>query len=187
MNPFSRALEVLRSVAWVEGQEPPFDVSGIEFSPVAAEAWRRCCDVVAELPIGKNFMSISRRLQLRFDRAESKIVSAGTAGVVWRWQNPPVGPWVTDPELAELQGMAAMWELDAERVAIGVDDWHPETKTAAELGILWSKKAGRQTHPLHKNTVTYKIKKEIENGRIQREGVRGPFRVRSDLWEWFQT
>jgi hypothetical protein len=74
----------------------------------------------------------------------------------------------------------------AERVASGVDDWHPETKTAAELGTLWAKKAGRQTHSFHSNSVTNKIKKEEERGRIERLGERGPFRVRSDLWEWFK-
>jgi|GEM_PF-3746674 len=78
----------------------------------------------------------------------------------------------------------------AERVASGVDDWHPETKTAAELGILWTKKAGRKNtknERFHSNSVTNKIKREEERGRIERLGERGPFRVRSDLWEWFQT
>jgi hypothetical protein len=75
----------------------------------------------------------------------------------------------------------------AERVASGVDDWHPETKTAAELGTLWTKKAGMKSNSFHKNTVSGRIKKEEKNGRIERLGERGPFRIRSDLWEWFQT
>jgi hypothetical protein len=78
----------------------------------------------------------------------------------------------------------------AERVASGADDWHPETKTAAELGTLWTKKAGRKNtknERFHLNSVTNKIKREEKRGRIQRLGERGPFRVRSDLWEWFET
>lgn len=75
----------------------------------------------------------------------------------------------------------------AERVASGRDDWHPQTKTAQELRILWSVKEGRKSHPFHMNTITNRIKAEETRGRIRRVGERGPFHVRSDLWEWFQT
>ncbi|MGV2341537.1 MAG UNVERIFIED_CONTAM: hypothetical protein LVR18_48725 [Planctomycetaceae bacterium] len=48
-NPYRRALQVLQSVAWVEGLPAPFDAGSIQFSPVAEEAWRACVDVVAGL------------------------------------------------------------------------------------------------------------------------------------------
>lgn len=121
-NPYRRALQVLQSVAWVEGLPAPFDAGSIQFSPVAAKAWRACVDVVAGLPITDEPMSIQQRLALRFDWTASRIAGDVEGKAVWQWLNPPDAAWVSQGELAELEGAAAMWDLDGNDTADAADE-----------------------------------------------------------------
>jgi hypothetical protein len=118
MNPYLKAYDILSQLAWIEGAEPAFEIDSIEFSPVAAESWQRCCDAVAELPDAENgsWMCIVARLKTRFDRTESRGVGVGSAGVLWRWLNPPSGPWITPGELRELRGLASLQSLSSEQI-----------------------------------------------------------------------
>jgi hypothetical protein len=127
-NPYRRALQVLQSVAWVEGLPAPFDAGSIQFSPVAAKAWRACVDVVAGLPITDEPMSIQQRLALRFEWTASRIAGDVEGKAVWQWLNPPDAAWVSQGELAELEGAAAMWDLEGTDTADPAD----ETEAAAQ-------------------------------------------------------
>jgi hypothetical protein len=142
-NPYRRALKVLRSVAWVEGLPALFDAGSIQFSPVAAKAWRACVDVVAGLPIADEPMSIQRRLALRFDWTASQIVGDVNGKAIWRWLNPPDAAWVSQGELAELEGAAAMWDLEGNDTADAADETrirvepveHPKIKLPTDPAV----------------------------------------------------
>lgn len=110
MNAYSKAFSILSRLAWIDGTLPGFDIDNVAFSPVAAESWRQCCAAVADLPADESGLSLSivATLQTRFDASVSRIVSADSSGVIWRWLNAPVGPWITQGELLELRGLATL-------------------------------------------------------------------------------
>ena len=118
-NPFEKARRVLEEFGWVEGVEPPFDPAGVAFDPAAVQAWGFCVDAVADLPeCSGGMLGISRQLQFRFDSTHSRPVGGGTAGVIWRWENPPSGPWVNRHELQALKIAGAEWERQQSRAPV---------------------------------------------------------------------
>ena len=106
-NPFAAAARILESFAWVEGQEPPFNPAEVEFSPEALAAWNRCVDAVAALPVESNPMSVGRRLKVVFAGTVSEPAGSVNGAIIWRWTNPPRGPWVQRSDLHALRMRAA--------------------------------------------------------------------------------